>query len=505
MKTWMMKWMAAGALALAGGTTLYLSAGNAFGGAPAIKLAKAEVNVSVNDHPLTRDSRPTSSFASVVKKTAPSVVNIFTTKKVRNELAMGGNPMFEDPMFQQFFGRPFGQNPQQPKTHTQRSLGSGVIVTEDGYILTNNHVVDGADEIRVMLEKDRREYTAKVVGRDPKTDLAVLRIEAKGLSYATFGNSDNLEVGDIVLAIGNPFGIGQTVTSGIISAMGRGGMGIEEYEDFIQTDASINPGNSGGALIDAEGRLIGINTAILSRSGGNHGVGFAVPCNLARQVMEQLIEFGKVERGFLGVAIQDLTPELAKQFSLNDAKGALVGEVTANSAAAEAGLKDGDIITGINGKEVRDSRHLRLTVAQLKPGNKVELKLMRDGKEKTVKATLKTLPEARVAAASQPNGSTPGEALDGVAVTDLSPALRQQFKLPPALKGALITDVAPNSASFEAGLRPGMVLQEINRKSVTSAEDAVNLTKNVKEKQTLVRLWANGGSRYIVVDETKVS
>src|SRR5256885_16170393 len=331
------------------------------------------VSVVVNDAPLERQTKFTSSSSPVGKKVAPSVVNVFTTKTVRNPMPEI-TPFFDDPFFRQFFGQPFGDNEgrRQPRTFKERSLGSGVIVTKDGYILTNNHVVDGADEIKVARDKDKRQFTAKVIGRDPRTDIAVLKIDAKDLPFITFADSDKLEVGDVVLALGNPFGIGQTVTMGIVSATGRGGMGIEDYEDFIQTDAAINPGNSGGALVDAEGRLIGLNTAILSRSGGSQGVGFAIPANLARSVMDQLIEKGKVERGFLGVGIQDLTPELARQFNVPDnASGALVGEVTEKSAAAEAGLKSGDVITELNGTPVKDSRNLRLMVGRLAPGDKV--------------------------------------------------------------------------------------------------------------------------------------
>src|SRR5205823_132893 len=307
------------------------------------------VSIAVNDSPLERQTKFTSSFSPVVKKVAPSVVNVFTTKTVRNPMPEI-TPFFDDPFFRRFFGSPFGDNEgrRQPRTFKERSLGSGVIVTQDGYILTNNHVVDGADEIKVARDKDKKQFTAKVVGRDPKTDVAVLKIEAKDLPFITFADSDKIEVGDVVLALGNPFGIGQTVTMGIISATGRGGMHIEDYEDFIQTDAAINPGNSGGALVDAEGRLIGINTAILSRSGGNQGVGFAIPANLARSVMDQIIKRGKVERGFLGIGLEDIDPALAEQFNIPDnTSGALIAEVTEKSAAAEAGLKSGDALNGV--------------------------------------------------------------------------------------------------------------------------------------------------------------
>jgi len=295
------------------------------------------------------------SYSSVVKKTAPAVVYVFSSKKVRTPEYM--EPYFNDPMFRRFFGNPGPGNGRMPREQSQQSLGSGVIVTPDGYVVTNNHVVDGADEVKVAVGEPRKEYEAHVVGRDEKADLALLKIDATGLPALTLGDSDKLEVGDTVLAIGNPFGIGLTVTHGIVSALGRGGLGIESYEDFIQTDAAINPGNSGGALVDTEGRLIGINTAILSRTGTSNGVGFAIPSNLVSSVLDQLAAHGRVNRAFLGVATQPLSDDLAKQFGLEH--GALVAEVTPGSAAEKAGLREGDVITKVNGTEVTDPRILR--------------------------------------------------------------------------------------------------------------------------------------------------
>ena len=463
------------------------------------------VSIAVNDSPLERQTKFTSSFSPVVKKVAPSVVNVFTTKTVRNPMPEI-TPFFDDPFFRRFFGSPFGDNEgrRQPRTFKERSLGSGVIVTKDGYILTNNHVVDGADEIKVARDKDKKQFTAKVVGRDPRTDIAVLKIDAKDLPFIMFADSDKIDVGDVVLALGNPFGIGQTVTMGIVSATGRGGMGIEDYEDFIQTDAAINPGNSGGALVDAEGRLIGLNTAILSRSGGNQGVGFAIPANLARSVMDQLIEKGKIERGFLGVGIKDLTPELARQFKVPDnAGGALVTQLEDRSAAAEAGVQSGDVIIELNGTPVKDRRNLQLMVGRLSPGDKVSLKVLRDGKEKTFTVTLKEMPEQKLASANNEPGDNESDALNGVTVGDIDSAARSQFNIPDRVKGALITEVDPDSASYEAGLRPGDVIQEIDHKRVTNAAEAVEVSKHVKTKQVLVRFWSRGGSDYVVVDEGK--
>src|SRR5688572_14256896 len=296
------------------------------------------VRLTVDSKPVSRQGPTVTSFAPVVKKVIPSVVQVTVSSKPKKIPSMD----FPDhPLFRRFFGDDFApeRNFRAPRQH---GMGSGVIVSKDGYLLTNNHVVDNADEVKVILN-DGREFTAKVVGKDPKTDIAVLKIDAKDLPAIPVADSDQSEVGDLVLAVGNPFGVGQTVTMGMVSATGRGNLGLD-YEDFIQTDAAINPGNSGGALVDAEGRLIGINTAILSRSGGNQGIGFAVPVNLARTVMESLIKDGRVVRGFMGVNIQDLTPELAKGFDLDRTSGVVVADVTPNSPAAKAGLKSGDIV-----------------------------------------------------------------------------------------------------------------------------------------------------------------
>ncbi|PYJ63936.1 MAG: peptidase S1 [Verrucomicrobia bacterium] len=413
------------------------------------------VSIAVNDSPLERQTKFTSSFSPVVKKVAPSVVNVFTTKTVRNPMPEI-TPFFDDPFFRRFFGSPFGDNEgrRQPRTFKERSLGSGVIVTKDGYILTNNHVVDGADEIKVARDKDKKQFTAKVVGRDPRTDIAVLKIDAKDLPFIT--------------------------------------------------DAAINPGNSGGALVDAEGRLIGLNTAILSRSGGNQGVGFAIPSNLARSVMDQLIEKGRIERGFLGVGIKDLTPELARQFNVPDTtSGALVTQLEDRSAAAEAGVQSGDVIIELNGTPVKDRRNLQLMVGRLSPGDKVSLKVLRDGKEKTFTVALKEMPEQKLVSANNEPGDNESDALNGVAVGDIDSAARSQFNIPDRVKGALITEVDPDSASYEAGLRPGDVIQEIDHKRVTNAAEAVEVSKHVKTKQVLVRFWSRGGSDYVVVDEGK--
>ncbi len=459
------------------------------------------VKLVVDDKPVTRDVKLGTSFSPIVKKVAPSVVMVTTSAKPK-QAAMQEFPGFDNPFFRRFFGEEFDQRQQRRRPNAPRQVGqgSGVIVTKDGYILTNNHVVDGADEVKVGLQ-DGREFTGKVVGKDPKTDVAVLKIDGKDLPFIAMADSDKIEVGDIVLAVGNPFGIGQTVTMGMISATGRATLGLD-YEDFIQTDAAINPGNSGGALVDADGRLIGINTAILSRSGGNQGIGFAIPMNLARDVMESLVADGKVTRGYLGVMIQDVTPSLAKEFNLKDQKGALIGDVVPKGPAEKAGLKSGDIVLEFNGKAVTGSRQLKLQVARVKPSESVPVKVLRNGSTKTLEVTVKELPGSEQIAKADNSSSADGEALKGVAVGDLDAQTRREMNVPATIHGAVVLDVEEGSAARAAGLKPGDVILEINRQAVKGAEDAVKLTENPKDKTTLLRIWSNGGSRYVVVDES---
>ncbi len=459
----------------------------------------AEVRLVVDNAPLERDGKAVMSFAPVVKQVAPSVVKIFTSTKAREQRM----PLLDDPFFRRFFGEDrFGEGGRALRP-PQFGLGSGVIVTKDGYILTNNHVVENADEIKLGLN-DGRELPAKVVGTDSKSDVAVLKVEASDLSPLALADSDKIEVGDLVLAVGNPFGIGQTVTMGIISATGRATLGLD-YEDFIQTDAAINPGNSGGALVDAEGRLIGINAAILSRSGGNQGIGFAIPSNLARSIMDSIVQHGRVVRGYIGVTIQDVTPTLAEQFKLPASMdGALVAEIAPKSPAEKAGLESGDVIIEVNGKPIKDSRHLKLQVAQIAPGTTVPLKVMRDGKERSMEVVLKEFPkDETLARGGQSQMDTPSDALDGVTVTDIENPVRRQLGLPANLRGALVTQVEEASAAYSAGLREGDVILEINRKPVRSADEAVELSSNTKDKRILLRVWSRGASRYLVVDESK--
>src|SRR5580658_7741148 len=324
------------------------------------------------------ETGPITTFAPVVKRAMPAVVNISSSKVVKEQGEEGGQGLFNDPFFRQFFG---GRMPQQAQPRSQRatSLGSGVVVSQDGYILTNNHVVEGATDVKVSFS-DKEEYPAKIVGTDKYTDVAVLKIDKTGLTTLPFADSAHAEVGDVVLAIGEPFGLGQTVTMGIISAKGRAGLGIERFEDFIQTDAAINRGNSGGALIDTRGDLVGINTAILSgETGGNQGIGFAIPANLAKNIMDQIMSKGKVTRGFLGITPQELTPEMAKAFGVPNTHGVAVATVVPDSPAAKAGLKVGDVITAVNGSPADDVNSFRLQVAGFSPGTTVHLKIDRSG------------------------------------------------------------------------------------------------------------------------------
>ena len=323
------------------------------------------------------------SYYDAVKRAAPAVVNIFTSKEVRVQR----NPLLNDPLFRRFFGEQYGDETQRAS-----SLGSGVIVSASGYILTNHHVVEAADEIEVAMN-DGRKLLAKVVGNDPDTDLAVLRVPAKDLPAITFGSSDALRVGDIVLAIGNPFGVGQTVTSGIVSALGRSGLGINVLENFIQTDAPINPGNSGGALIDARGNLIGINTAIASRSGGSEGIGFATPVSTAQQVLEQIIKTGSVSRGWIGVELQPVTPAIAESFKLGTQEGAIINGVLAGGPAEKAGAKPGDVLVSIDGKPIVDPQSVLNVVTGIAPGTAATLKLKRKGQDVELPVTIGRRPK----------------------------------------------------------------------------------------------------------------
>jgi serine protease Do len=454
----------------------------------------------MDNHALVRDAKAGVSYADVVKKVMPSVVKVEVTTAAK-ETSMDTPGLPNNPRSRQFFGNPFGGGQQQIITPPMHGLGSGVIVTKDGYIFTNDHVVDDADKVKVTLQ-DGREFTAKVVGKDKESDVAVVKIEAHDLPAITLADSSLIQVGDVVLALGNPFGLGQTVTMGIISATGRAAMDLK-YQDFIQTDAAINPGNSGGALVDTDGRLIGINTAIFSQSGGSEGIGLAIPTDLAREVMVSLVKDGKVTRGYIGVHIQPLTAALAKEFALKNDQGALIDEVVPNGPAAKAGLQNGDVILQFNGKAIADARRLSLEVASVAPGEKVPVSIWRDGTAKTVDVVVKELPGQAQLAKNGSSQSDANDTLQGVAVTDLSAQERQQFSVPGKIQGAVVTEVDPSSAAADAGLKPGDVIMEINKQQVKSADAAVKLTSDAKDRTTLLHVWSSDGSHYLVVDESK--
>jgi serine protease Do len=441
------------------------------------------------------------SFADLAAKQGPTVVNIYTTQTVKAPSNLH-QFLFPDDrnipeQFRRFFNLPFGHENVPQREFKRTSLGSGVITSADGYILTNNHVVKDADEINVRLS-NFEEYEAKIIGRDAKTDLALIKIEPKNpLPAVTFGDSDELRVGDWVMAVGNPFGLEQTVTAGIVSAKGRS-IGNETYGNFIQTDASINPGNSGGALFNLKGEMVGINTAIFSQSGGNIGIGFAIPVNMAKNVMNQLKEHGKVVRGWLGVMIQQVTPELAKNFGLERPIGALVGEVTPKSPAEAAGIQAGDVILQYNDKEVSQMSMLPAMVAQTPVGSKVQLVLMRDGKEKTVPVTIGALKEDTETAAT--GESEVGKEF-GLTVQEITPELAESLDIQ-GEKGLIVANVEPDSAAGEAGLQPGDLILEINREVVTDLDRYNDIIQKVRKTggSLLLRIERDKHRRYVVLE-----
>jgi serine protease Do len=458
--------------------------------------AKVPLKVDTNPAPVNlADFKD--GYSKAIDPALPAVVNISSTKVVRN-LDNSPNPFLNDPFFRQFFGDELGPTQQQPQTEREHSLGSGVIVNPDGYVLTNNHVVDGASDIEVFT-RDKKKFRAKLVGTDPRTDVAVLKIDGSHLPSLTLGDSSRLKVGDVVFAIGDPFGVGETATMGIVSATGRAfGGAIEHYEDFIQTDAAINPGNSGGALLDLHGDLIGINTAILTGGGGgNQGVGFAIPINMARNVMEQIAEHGKVIRGQLGVAIQSVDADMAKAFGLKQGGGALVAEVTPGSPAAKAGIQRGDIILDLNGQPVNAPDDLSLHIAQTAPGTTVHLTIAREGKTRDVAVTLGEMTESTDAAAA---GESAGASLKGIQVQNLTASIARDLDLTPGVRGVVITSVDQSSAAAAAGLQRGDVIQEVNQKPVANVAE-YDRALSASGNQPVLLLIARGHStRYVVVE-----
>lgn len=434
-------------------------------------------------------------YEQIAQSMTPSIVSIQSTQVVKTQMS----PFFSDPLFRQFFG-PQSQVPREQREH---ALGSGVLVSSDGYILTNNHVVRHATSIKVMLS-DTRTFDAKVVGADPQTDVAVVKITGKNLpEAAALGDSSSLRVGDMVMAFGNPFGLNFTVTRGAVSALNRTEGGIEDIQNFIQIDAPINPGNSGGALVNVDGQVVGINTAILSGEGGMGGeggfigIGFAIPINMAKHVMEDLIKNGKVTRGYLGASIKSLDEGVAHAFKVPDTSGAIIEDVSPGGPAAQAGLKNGDVVRRYNGQSVGDSGQLIALVTETNPGTTVQLDILRNGEPMTIRVTLGERPADLNVHAGL--GTAPSQGtLQGITVQALTPETRQQFGLPPDQQGVVISNLDPSCPAAQAGLQPGDVIEEINRHRVSSVGDFQRLAAEAKG-DTLLRINRQGNGAFIVV------
>jgi len=457
----------------------------------ATSLIAANINLSLAETkpkrvvPSTMDE--ILSFSPSVKDAVKSVVNISTTQRSHNgkQLEM----MMNDPYFRYFFGQPRGG--VAPKERAQRALGSGVILSADGYIVTNNHVVDNADEITVTLPHSKQEFKAKLIGQDKESDLAVIKVEASNLLPIMIGSSDFLEVGDVVFAVGNPFGVGETVTQGIVSALNKNRVGINQYENFIQTDASINPGNSGGALVDSRGVLIGINSAILSRSGGSAGVGFAIPIDMVKNVVTNLVSDGKVTRGYIGVTISDLNKQLLPLYEKK--VGAIVVNVEKGGPAAEYGLKRGDLVYKINAKEIQNASDLKHVIASYKPTDKVTLHIERDKKEKTVKVEL----GSRSKNIATLNST---KMYDGLKLGGLTRSNREKYRIPSSIEGVLIEDVSPESASEKVGFQSGDVIIQIENKNIEKMADLTSVLEVYHDRTKRVYVNRYGMILMFVID-----
>jgi serine protease Do len=441
------------------------------------------------------------SYADVVEKTSPAVVRIDAERKTKQQPQQF--PFADNPFFRELL--PQMRPQQQPPV--ERGLGSGVIVSADGTVLTNHHVIDGADKITVTMDNNKI-YAAKIVGSDPPSDLAVLKIEAESLPFLSLGNSDNVRIGDMVLAIGNPLGIGKTVTAGIISAKGRRtGLSDGSFEDFLQTDAPINRGNSGGALVNLTGELIGINSQIISDSGGggNIGIGFSIPSNMAKSVMEQLLKDGKVHRGMLGINIQNVTENLAKSMELKDVKGVLVSDVKPGSAAEKAGLKRGDIITAINGEAIEDRNVLRNKVAGTTPGTEIKVTVWRDGKQQDLTAKLDefNVEGAKTDKPADENEENPGTQKEsgklGLSLEPVSPQIARQLQLPANTSGLVVIEVDPNGAAAEEGMERGDVILEINRQPVKTLDEVQSALDKSGDRPILLLVTRKGATTYLTV------
>ncbi len=448
----------------------------------------AEDGKKITSEALQTAQKLSQAFSEIAEKSAPSVVYIETERV----LSRPSTPFdfFGDEFFKHFFS---------PPRYRERGAGSGFIISPDGYIVTNNHVIEGAQKITVKL-LDGRTFKGEVVGKDPFSDIALLKIPAKNLTPLPLGNSDMLRVGEWVMAIGNPFGLTHTVTVGVISAKGRSGIGITDVEDFIQTDAAINPGNSGGPLLNLKGEVIGVNSAIFTRSGGYMGIGFAIPINLVKNIVEQLKTKGKVERGWLGVVIQDLTPELAKELGLKASEGVLITEVVPNSPASKAGLKENDVIFSFNGRGVKNAAELRSLVLQTKPGTTVEIEILRGEEKRKIKVTIE--PPKRGMLTSKAEMEELQSLLEefGFNVANLSPEVRRRFGIPSEVKGVVIIEVYPSSPADYADLRPGMVIDEVNKRKVTNLSEFYEAFRPSGEKRkVLLGIRTSRGRFYLTL------
>jgi serine protease Do len=443
--------------------------------------------------------RASKAFVNVVKQAKPAVVHIKVEKTTTSSYQGGQIPedLFNHPFFEQFFGPQFRQRQPEPREFKQRGQGSGFIISKDGFILTNNHVVEGADSIKVTLS-DNRDFDAKIIGTDPQTDVALIKIEdPKNLPVLPLGDSADLEAGEWVIAIGNPFGLSQTVTVGVVSATGRSSVGINEYENFIQTDAAINPGNSGGPLINGRGEVVGINTALFSRTGGYMGIGFAIPINMAKSIESQLQKQGKVTRGWLGVVIQNVDKNLAESFGLKEAGGILISEVQKDSPASAAGLQQGDVILRLNGTALEDVSDLRNRVALLQPGSKAVIEIMRDGREKKVQVSIGEQPSNF---GQRGPGVNNVDSLNqyGLTLQELTPELAKKFDYAEN-SGLIISDVASGSPAAEAGLQPGQLVEEVNRVRVHNLKELNKALKESQSDKVLLRVRSENYSTYVVL------
>jgi len=470
-------------------------------------LVLSAIPAAAQDNDIAMLERSGKAFTSVVKKAGPAVVYISVEKTVKDSGGKHMEELFDNPFFKRFFGEQFEQfQQQQPQRRQSRRMpkqegaGSGFIIAPDGLILTNNHVVEDADKITVKLA-DKREFAAKVIGTDPQSDVALIKIEAVGLPTLPLGDSNQLEVGEWVIAIGSPFELSQSVTVGVVSAKGRNRIGINDYENFIQTDAAINPGNSGGPLLNIKGQAVGINTAIFSRTGGSMGIGFAIPINMAKSVEEQLRSHGKVVRGWLGLIIQDIDENLAQSFGLNKAEGVLVSEVTSGSPAEKAGFKQGDIVLDLNGTPLTDVSDLRNRVAMIPPGTAATLNIIRDGARQQASVMIAEQPADFSEGAKAKMKLQSGSVLDklGLTLQDLTPDVAAQFGYSKG-QGVIVTEVEAGSPADNVGIEPGQLIEEVNKVRVrTLAELKAALKKSDSSKQVLLRVRSGEYSRYVVL------